>query len=135
MTACLLLVGFAALTDLLDGYLARKLGATSKVGPYIDGAADFIFLFGAFTFFTIDGLYPFWLPLLISVSFIQFIVTSIYTKKVYDPVGRYLGSALYIGIVLTVVFPILPVFLFVQFGFLVFFIISLASRFQSLKKR
>jgi CDP-diacylglycerol---glycerol-3-phosphate 3-phosphatidyltransferase len=135
VAACLLLVGFVALTDLLDGYLARKLDVSSKFGPYVDALADFIFLFGVFAYFTIYGYYPFWLPLLIAASFIQFILTSVYTKKIYDPVGRYIGSALYIGIVLTVVYPILPVLLFVQFGFLAFFLISLASRLISLKRK
>jgi CDP-diacylglycerol--glycerol-3-phosphate 3-phosphatidyltransferase/cardiolipin synthase len=31
---------FAAITDLLDGYLARKLGQTSKFGEFLDPAAD-----------------------------------------------------------------------------------------------
>jgi len=30
----------AALTDLLDGYLARKLGQTSKLGAFLDPVAD-----------------------------------------------------------------------------------------------
>ena len=35
-----LLFGFAAITDLLDGYAARKLGLTSKFGAFLDPVAD-----------------------------------------------------------------------------------------------
>lgn len=37
--ACLIFVA-AALTDLLDGYLARKLRQTSKLGAFLDPVAD-----------------------------------------------------------------------------------------------
>ena len=32
--------GLAAVTDLLDGYVARKLGQTSKFGEFLDPVAD-----------------------------------------------------------------------------------------------
>lgn len=35
-----LLFGFAAITDLLDGYAARRLGLTSKFGAFLDPVAD-----------------------------------------------------------------------------------------------
>lgn len=35
-----LLFGFAAITDLFDGYLARKLEQTSKFGEFLDPVAD-----------------------------------------------------------------------------------------------
>lgn len=35
-----LLFGLAGLTDLLDGYLARKLGQTSSFGAFLDPVAD-----------------------------------------------------------------------------------------------
>ena len=39
LLACLLF-SIAALTDLLDGYLARKLGQTSRLGAFLDPVAD-----------------------------------------------------------------------------------------------
>lgn len=36
----LALLAFGALTDVLDGWLARKLGQTSTVGAFVDGVAD-----------------------------------------------------------------------------------------------
>ncbi|MDX1519232.1 MAG: CDP-diacylglycerol--glycerol-3-phosphate 3-phosphatidyltransferase, partial [Gammaproteobacteria bacterium] len=37
--ACIVFI-LAALTDLLDGYIARKLGQTSKLGEFMDPVAD-----------------------------------------------------------------------------------------------
>ena len=132
--ACLILLAFSTASDFFDGYLARKLGATSKFGAYYDATTDFALALGIFTFFTVKGFYPFWLPLLITASFVQFIVTSHYAKKIYDPIGKYIGSALYIGIVLTLVFPAQTTYSFVQHAFVGFFLISLGSRIISLAK-
>jgi CDP-diacylglycerol--glycerol-3-phosphate 3-phosphatidyltransferase len=132
--ACLGLLAFCAATDYFDGYYARRLSAASKLGAYFDATTDFALTAGIFAFFTLQGFYPLWLVLLIAISFIQFIITSVYAKKLYDPVGRYLGSALYIGIVLTLLFPVQTVFFFVQYAFAVFFLVSLASRVLSFTK-
>ncbi len=39
IAACIIF-SFAAITDLLDGYLARKLGQISKLGEFLDPVAD-----------------------------------------------------------------------------------------------
>ena len=132
---CLILLAFCAVSDFFDGYLARKLNATSRFGAYYDATTDFILTAGIFATFYSKGFYPLWLPLLIAVSFVQFLATSHYAKKLYDPVGRYLGSALYIGVVLTLLWPKQAVYDFVQYAFIVFFLISLASRIASLSKK
>lgn len=133
--ACLGLLAFCAATDFFDGYFARKLGATSKFGAYYDATTDFILIFGIFAIFHAVGFYPIWILLIIATAFIQFIATSIYSKKLYDPVGRYLGSALYIGIVLTLLWPTIAIFIFVQYAFAVFFLVSIASRTISLTRK
>ena len=38
--ACALVFGLAALTDLVDGYLARRWGQTSALGTFLDPVAD-----------------------------------------------------------------------------------------------
>ena len=135
ITACLGLLTFCAITDFLDGYLARKLKATSQFGAYFDASTDFILMFGIFAFFYSLGDYSIWLLFLIAAAFIQFIATSFYSKKLYDPVGRYLGSALYVGVVLTLLWPNQAVFAFVQYAFAVFFLVSIVSRVISLTKK
>ncbi|MGD0450947.1 MAG: CDP-alcohol phosphatidyltransferase family protein [Candidatus Bathyarchaeia archaeon] len=132
---CLVLLAFSASTDFFDGYVARKLGAASRFGAYYDATTDFVLVIGVFLFFTADGFYPIWLPLLIAISFVQFIVTSYYVKKVYDPIGKYIGSALYIGIVLTLVFPTQATYTFVQYAFVGFFLVSLGSRIANLARK
>jgi phosphatidylglycerophosphate synthase len=129
---CLFLLAFCAASDFFDGYFARKLNTATHFGAYYDATTDFILTIGIFAIFYAQGYYPLWLLLLISVSFAQFLVTSFYVKKIYDPVGRYLGSALYIGIVLTLVWPTQTVFAFVQYAFVVFFVVSIVSRTASL---
>ena len=106
ITTCLILLAFCAASDFFDGYLARKLKATSRFGAYYDATTDFILMIGIFAIFYTSGYYPIWLLLLIAASFVQFLATSLYAKKLYDPVGRYLGSALYIGITLTLIWPL-----------------------------
>jgi len=132
---CLILLAFSAATDFFDGYLARKLRATSRFGTYYDATTDFILMFGIFTFFYAFGFYPIWLLLLIAAAFIQFLVTSYYAKKLYDPVGRFLGSALYIGVVLSLLWPTGAIFAFVQYAFVGFFLVSIASRIISLTRK
>jgi phosphatidylglycerophosphate synthase len=131
---CLILLAFSAATDFFDGYSARKLKSTSRFGAYYDATTDFTLVIGTFAFFATKGFYPIWLLLLISASFVQFLLTSHYAKKIYDPVGKYIGSALYIGIVLTLVFPGQSTYSFVQFAFVVFFLVSLGSRIVSLTR-
>ncbi len=135
VTSCLILLAFCAATDFFDGYLSRKLNVASRFGAYYDASTDFILMIGIFTIFYSVGYYPLWLLLLIAASFVQFLATSQYTKKLYDPVGRYLGSALYIGVVLTLLWPIQAVFNFVQYAFVGFFLVSLASRIASLTRK
>jgi phosphatidylglycerophosphate synthase len=126
--ACLGLLAFCAATDFFDGYVARKLNVPSRLGAYYDALTDFVLMFGIFAFFYGFEFYPIWLLLVIAAAFIQFIISSYCAKKLYDPVGRYLGSALYIGVVLTLLWPTQMVFAFVQYAFVVFFLLSIISR-------
>jgi phosphatidylglycerophosphate synthase len=132
IAACLGLLAFSAATDYLDGYLARKLGAATRFGAYFDASTDFVLMFGAYMIFAVRSIYPFWLPLLIAISFFLFLATSHISKKLYDPIGKYTGSALYIGVVLTLIFPTWATYIFVQYAFLGFFVVSLFSRIISL---
>jgi phosphatidylglycerophosphate synthase len=120
---------FAICTDFLDGYVAKKLEATSKLGSYFDVTADFLLVSGMFLTFILEELYPPWILLLIVAVFVQFMLTSLYSKRtVYDPVGKYYGSLMYGGIGLTLLFPEQLVYSFVTLGIVVSTIASLFSR-------
>ncbi len=135
IVGCLILLIFCAVTDYLDGSLARKLKVSSRFGAFYDATMDFVLMMGIFTGFYWVGFYPVWFLLIIAASFVQFAVTSRYTKKLYDPVGRYQGSSLYIGVVLTLIFPVQTSFNFVQFAYIGFFLVSLVSRIISLTRK
>jgi phosphatidylglycerophosphate synthase len=125
---CLLIFALAAVTDLLDGYIARKLKVASKTGAYFDVATDFALITAIFAAFTLNGYYSFWMLAFIGASFAQFVLSSLYTKKLYDPLGKYLGSALYLAIAVTLVFPVSAVFAVVEVGFIVFASTSFVTR-------
>ncbi|MEO7142661.1 MAG: CDP-alcohol phosphatidyltransferase family protein [Bryobacteraceae bacterium] len=59
--AALWLFVAAGLTDGLDGFLARRLGAASRAGSYLDPIADKILLSAIFLAFGIGGRAPVWL--------------------------------------------------------------------------
>ena len=54
-------VVLAALTDWLDGFAARKLGISGKLGVVLDPVADKVLLVTLFFALTVDGLIPIWL--------------------------------------------------------------------------
>lgn len=82
-------------TDFVDGYLARRFGLSSKFGTYFDVTTDFIFVFCMFLTFNSKGFVPGWVLVLIAFVFAQFVITSVYSEKIYDPIGKYYGSLLY----------------------------------------
>jgi phosphatidylglycerophosphate synthase len=120
---------FAICSDFLDGYAAKKLEVTSRLGSYFDVTADFLFVSGMFLMFVVKEVYPLWILLLIVAVFVQFILTSLYSKRtIYDPVGKYYGSLMYGGIGLTLLFPEQLVYSTVTIGIVVSTTVSLFSR-------
>lgn len=95
---------FAVGTDWADGYVARRIRATSEFGAYFDSAVDLIFILSMFGCFFVAGCYPYWLLPLILFVYLQFVVTSLTCKITYDPLGKYHGSLLYGVIGLTFLF-------------------------------
>ena len=93
----------AIISDLVDGYVARKISSTSKIGAYLDVIVDFIFITGMYFFFSVKGIYSPWLLLVIVFVFAQFIISNILLKQtIYDPIGKYFGSILFGSIGVTI---------------------------------
>jgi cardiolipin synthase len=61
----LVLCLIAGVTDALDGVLARRLNANSKVGAYLDPIGDKVMLSGAFLTLALDGAIEKWLAILV----------------------------------------------------------------------
>src|SRR5690242_3595513 len=64
-TEALVLFACAALTDLLDGAIARHFQITSPTGAYLDPVADKVLLSGVFLALAFGGYLPWWLVVVI----------------------------------------------------------------------
>jgi len=64
-TAALILFACAALTDGLDGMLARRLGQITPLGTLLDPIADKLLLSGVFLALAITGIMPWWLVIVV----------------------------------------------------------------------
>jgi cardiolipin synthase len=64
-TAALALFACAALTDGLDGMLARRFGQTTSAGAMLDPIADKLLLSGVYVALAIAGSVPWWLVILV----------------------------------------------------------------------
>lgn len=68
-------VALAALSDMLDGYLARKFNSVTRIGAHIDFTADKIFVNTCLVILTYAGTLPLWVTLIIINR--DFLITGI----------------------------------------------------------
>jgi len=87
-----------------------------------------------FLYFVAQGFYSVWLPLLIAVAFAQFLLSSLSSRLVYDPVGKYYGSLLYGAVGLSLLFSEALVHEVVAAGIMVSTLILFLSRLVYLAK-
>jgi CDP-diacylglycerol--glycerol-3-phosphate 3-phosphatidyltransferase len=77
-TACFLVYLVAALSDWLDGYLARRCGIVSAFGKFMDALADKIFMIGLFVAILVFGILPRWALFFVLVIIgREFLVTGV----------------------------------------------------------
>ena len=60
MIAALVLVSFAIVSDMSDGYVARRLVVSSKSGSFLDPLADKAFIITAFAALCMQKIVPWW---------------------------------------------------------------------------
>ena len=72
---------FAALTDLYDGYIARKYGVVTGFGKFMDPLADKILVSTAFISFVALGYVKAWMILVIIVR--EFFITGLRSLAAY----------------------------------------------------
>jgi CDP-diacylglycerol---glycerol-3-phosphate 3-phosphatidyltransferase len=125
----------AIATDTFDGYLARKLDATSRFGAFLDTIVDFILVLVSFLAFVLFDIYPFWILVVILLMFLQFIITSRLESPVYDPVGKYYGAFLFLVILLTLIFPNDELYLVLSGLVVIFSVTSIISRLYVFTRR
>jgi phosphatidylglycerophosphate synthase len=124
-----------ACTDAIDGRLARKFEAVSAFGAYFDAIADFILIMSALIAFIQVKWYCYLLAGFVLFSFFSFIVTSGKAALIYDPVGKYFGTVLIVGIATTLIIPYLVVRKAVTYSILAVFAASQFYRYRYLLRR
>ncbi len=67
----------AAGSDFVDGRIARRLGVASGRGRWLDGIADVTFVLAAIFCEAAAGAIPFYIPILIALSFSQYVIDSV----------------------------------------------------------
>ena len=110
----------AGVSDGVDGWLARKLDATSRYGAIVDPLADKVMLSGIYPSLAAVGLLPWWVALLVLGRDLLIVLGALAYHGLY---GRYdmepsrLGKAstffqilFALAILLGQVVPVLPVF-------------------------
>ncbi|CAB4634900.1 unannotated protein [freshwater metagenome] len=68
-------LALAGLTDFLDGYLARKLNQTTKLGKMLDPVADRLYIFATLIALSATGYVPWWLALLVVLRDVLMLVS------------------------------------------------------------
>lgn len=126
---------FSLISDVLDGYLARKLKCCSKIGSILDPIADFFTIFLAIIAYCLKTIYPFWVLMIISIMFLQFLFTSHNKIPIHDPVGKYYGTFLFIEIGITILDVNNLITTVVLINFIIFTMISITSRINALRSK
>ncbi|WP_353829104.1 CDP-alcohol phosphatidyltransferase family protein [Agromyces sp. SYSU T0242] len=106
----------ASLSDLLDGYLARRLDQVTRLGQLLDPAADRLYIFAALVGLAANGLVPWWIVVVIIARDLMLLVLGVVlANHGYGPLpvhqlGKAATFALFSGlpiIMLGLAFPVL----------------------------
>jgi phosphatidylglycerophosphate synthase len=71
------LFAIVALSDFVDGRIARRLGAESRGGRVLDHAADIAFILAALGLYVRLDVVPWWVPGSIAVAFATYVIDSL----------------------------------------------------------
>ena len=118
----LLIYLIAGITDILDGYLARKYNAISKFGSALDPFADKLMLITVLITLTIDKQIPILIVIIVSIKESAMIIVGIFIYIRHDQLiissnklGKISSFLFFIAVVETVLLniEIVNIFLFV----------------------
>ena len=101
----LILTGIAIITDVLDGYLARKLNQVTEYGKIFDPLADKVFVSVAVIMYIFKNLIPLWFAISIFTRDILILIGGLYAKKKLKYVipSDYLGKFSVILLTITLI--------------------------------
>ncbi|MBM7504574.1 CDP-alcohol phosphatidyltransferase family protein [Agromyces aurantiacus] len=109
----------ASLTDLLDGYLARRFDQVTRLGQLLDPAADRLYIFAALIGLAANQLVPWWIVIVIVARDALIVVLGVVlANHGYGPLpvhhlGKAATFALFTGlpvIMLGLAFPVMQPF-------------------------
>lgn len=101
--ACFLIMLGIGLSDILDGFVARKWSSPAVYGAVLDAGVDFTAVFMLCLTFCISGSYPLFLIILMAFSFGLFVFSNARNKAfVKSRFGKYTGAVLYAAIAFSV---------------------------------
>src|SRR5687768_825899 len=113
--AALIVLIVASFTDLLDGYLARRLNQVTRLGQLLDPAADRLYIFAALLGMAAHGLVPWWIVfVIVSRDVFLLVLGVVLANHGYGPLpvhllGKVATFALFFGvpvIMLGLAFPV-----------------------------
>ena len=82
MTAAAVIVFiFSGLTDVLDGYIARKYDCSSTLGKILDPLADKLTQFSAFICLYISEIVPLWMPVVYFLKELATLIGAIFVFR------------------------------------------------------
>jgi cardiolipin synthase len=82
----LILFGIAAITDALDGFLAKRYGWETELGKFLDPLADKLLLVVVFVALSVAGLVPWWLTVLVLLRDLVILFGAITYRLLFGPV-------------------------------------------------
>ena len=115
----LLVFGAAALTDLLDGWVARSRGMASRLGAFLDPLADKLLLIASFVTLTWLKALPFWITAVVFSRDVMLIVGTLLIHMVGGriyPRPTWAGKAATFFQILTVLVALLSRYYRVSLG-------------------
>jgi len=77
---------FASLTDIYDGYHARKYGQITRLGAFLDPLADKLLITSAFLFYVWQGYLVLWMVLLVAARDIMVTGLRVWAEHIDHPV-------------------------------------------------
>jgi CDP-diacylglycerol--glycerol-3-phosphate 3-phosphatidyltransferase len=113
-------MGFvASITDMLDGWLARKLDQVTEYGKIFDPVADKIFVGVTVVVLLLQGRFPLWLVVIVLARDLLIALGGIFAAKKLKSVipSDVIGKATVIILGFTIMFAILNLHDIAQYGY------------------
>lgn len=96
---------YGAISDTIDGYLARKLDAYTKLGQYLDAISDKLYFLSLIIILLINKNYLIILPLImeIIITIINYLIVKKNKKVFTERIGKYKTTLLMITLILGII--------------------------------